>query len=116
MDAEEIKNLYMVVSGKASLIKTNILDGADWAWGNTDSVLGELTKLDDVVARTLQASGDIGRSFVSGCSVDDLVGKHGQQKVHDALISLVNDMTQPCEELKAKVDKTAAMHTIMTRD
>ena len=69
----------------------------------------------DSVAKKLSDSGEINRAFVAGVSIDELVNKFGSQKVHDAMIGLVNDVTEACEALKEHASKIADMHSIMSR-
>jgi hypothetical protein len=115
LEAESTKTLYMLVSGRAFLLMNNIKSSSKWAWGRSDDVLLKMEELNQKVVKCLAQLGDIGVSYVSGCSVGDLVAKFTQQAVHESLIHLVTELTTVCESLKAHVDKVATMHTIMTQ-
>jgi hypothetical protein len=113
-EAEATKNLYMIVSGKASLLSHNIKANKSWAWGRSEDISGKLESLMASVQGIVNSAGEIAIAYVSGCSVQNLVETYGQKDVHDALIHLVHDLSKVCEALRAHVDKLVSMHTIMT--
>jgi hypothetical protein len=114
-EAEAAKNLYMLVTGKATLLLSNITNNKAWAWGRSHDIKGVLEKLAADVGEALSKAGDIGNSYISGCSISDMCSKYGEKSVSDAVCSLVRDLGPPCDALKAHVDKVAAMHTIMSQ-
>jgi len=115
VDAEATKTLYMLVAGEASLLVSNIKSNSEWAWGRSDDILGKMEKNYSKVADVRNKCGVIGIAYVSGCSVGGLVGRRGQQKVHDTLGRLVSELSPQCDALKVHVDKVASMHTILSQ-
>ena len=113
--AAATKNSFLIVTGQAAQIKKNIDVAGEWSWARTSEISGKLHDLTQVVFTCLGSCGEIGRSFVSGCSVEDLVQEHGEDSVQDALNTVVSKLDIDLEALRVNLDKIAAMHSIMIR-
>ena len=89
---------------------SNIDNNPTWNWAKGDHFQGKAKKLKGDVDTAVTQLGDIGMSYMSGTSVQQLVYRHTEQTVSESLEKIDGILSPSTNALKSHVEKVGAMH------